>query len=112
MRITVSLEQIHSPWLSRVSHHLARGAELRENTIQLLDRFFSMVMQAVQTGDPAWIDRILDEWVEARTQTELETRESSLTPIINGILMQTFQVVTENLEPNEALELIEALLPI
>lgn len=112
MRTIESLERIHSQWLSRVSYALARGEDLRENFEQLLEQFYDLLKQAVQTGDPGWLDSLLDEWALARTQTELESRETSLLPILNQILMLTYEVAYEQLSVNDALALMGGLLPV
>lgn len=112
MRTIESLERIHSHWLSRVSNTLARGEDLRENFEQLLEQFYELIKQAVQTGDPGWLDSLLDDWALARTQTELESRETSLLPILNQILMLTYEVAYEQLSVSDALALIGGLLPV
>jgi signal transduction histidine kinase len=111
MRVAESFTQIRSIWLSRVSHSLARGEELRENFRQSLDQFFQLLEQAVLTGDPAWLDKVLEEWVNSRTQTDLERGETSLLPILNQMLLITFEVVREVLPTEESLNLILAILP-
>ena len=85
MSVVDLLSQIRPIWVSRVSHQLARGAVLRESFLAQLNRFFDAVVQAVATGDPSWMDPILNEWVEARTQTELSINEASLYPILSEI---------------------------
>ncbi len=112
MRVHDALERIRRPWLLRVSRQLARGEELRENALQLLDLFFNRLQQAVETGDPAWLNPVLDDWVGARTQTELESRGFSLPAILNEMHLMVFETSRENLEPGDALELSGALLPI
>lgn len=112
MLITESLNTIRSTWLSRVSHRLARGQGLRDSFGSQLGLFFDLVVQAVDTGDPAWLDPLLNEWAVARTFTELEVRESSLAPILHQMLIYTFEVARETLSEAEALDLMDALLPV
>ncbi len=111
MSVVDLLSQIRPVWVSRVSHQLARGAVLRESFLAQLNRFFDAVVQAVATGDPSWMDPILNEWVEARTQTELSINEASLYPILSEILQITQEVLKETI-PAEGLEIWGALLPI
>ncbi len=111
MSVVDLLSQIRPIWVSRVSHQLARGAVLRESFLAQLNRFFDAVVQAVATGDPSWMDPILNEWVEARTQTELSINEASLYPILSEILQITQEVLKETI-PAEGLEIWGALLPI
>lgn len=112
MRVIESLQQIHRPWLMRISRHLARGEELRKDVQVLLEQFFNRAQQAVETGDPSWLDPLLDEWVQARTESEIEAQEVSLSTIISQIHVRTFEIGRENLTDAEALELAGALLPI
>lgn len=111
MRVASSLVQIRVPWIARVSHSLANGEGVREAFSAQLERFFDLLLQAVETGDPAWLDPALGEWAEARTQTELDSRQASLPPILDQILLLTFEVGRELLPSEEALDLFGALLP-
>ncbi|MFM8322224.1 MAG: sensor histidine kinase [Chloroflexota bacterium] len=112
MKVTEALERIHRPWLIRNSRTLARGEDLRESFEQMLEAFYNRVQQAVETGDPSWLDPLLEEWVAARTETELDNQSISLPAIINRIHMQTFEIGRESLPESDALELAGALLPI
>lgn len=111
MSVVDSLSQIRPVWISRVSHQLARGAVLRESFLAQLNRFYDAVIQAVASGDPSWMDPILNEWVEARTQTELSLNEASLYPILSEILQITQEVLKETNQA-DGLEIWGALLPI
>lgn len=112
MRTVEALERIRRPWLFKVSHRLARGEGVRESFIQQLERFFELLTQAVETGDPGWLDPLLNEWVEARTQSDLERRDTSLAPILDQILMSIYQAAREALPESSALDLMGAILPV
>ena len=112
MSVVDSLQQIHRPWLMRISRHLARGEELRADALELLEQFYNRLQQAVETGDPTWLDPLLEEWVRARTESELQSQSISLPAIINQIHIRTFEIGRENLTEVEALELAGALLPV
>lgn len=112
MRIAESLRIIRPNWLSKISHRLARGEGVRESFEHQLNRFYELLFQAIETGDPEWLNPILDEWVEARTQSDLENRDNSLPPILDHILLSTFEVASQDLDAERALELMGALLPI
>ena len=112
MRTVEALEKIRRPWLFKVSHRLARGEGVRESFIQQLERFYEMLTQAVETGDPGWLDSLLNEWVEARTQSELERRETSLAPILDQILMSLYRAARETLPESSALDLMGVILPV
>jgi signal transduction histidine kinase len=112
MRNIDSLVKIRSNWLTTISHRLARGEGVRESFLGQLDRFFDLVQQAVETGDPAWLDPILNEWSEALTQTELEDRENALQPILEQLLSLTYEISRQELSNEDALELTGVLLPV
>jgi signal transduction histidine kinase len=112
MKVADALKKIYPPWLSRVSNQLARGEDLRENFEPLLNQFYNMLFQTVQYGDPAWLDPVIDEWAEARTQSDLESRETSLMPILNYMFKQTFEVAREKLPEDDALGVVGTLLPV
>lgn len=112
MRVVESLESIYRPWLFRVTRQLARGEELREYFEGLLGQFYNRLRQAVETGDPAWLDPVLDEWVQARPGDLGQNREASLTAVINQIQLTTYEIARENLDEHKTLVLIETLTPV
>ena len=112
MRVVELLEQIRPIWIERVSRQLARGENVRESFVGLLNDFYNLMEQAILTGDPSWVDKTLDAWVDARTQSEVEQREASLTPILGAILITTEEIASENLADRDALDLIAAVLPL
>jgi signal transduction histidine kinase len=112
MGIIDSLKQIRSIWLTKISHHMARGEGVRAGFLEELNQFYELMLQAIESGDPTWMDTLLDGWVEARTQTDLQNRDTSLAPILESIWLESFDVARENLGKQEALELISALMPL
>jgi signal transduction histidine kinase len=91
---------------------MARGQEVRESFRLQLEHFFDLLEQALVTGDPAWLNPILDTWIESRTQTELDAEGTSLPPILDQILIITHEVAGEMLDADRALNLVGALLPV
>ncbi len=112
MPVLDSLTQIRSVWISRVSHRLARGESLRETLRAQLEQFYDRLIQAVEMGDPGWLNAVVDEWIQARTVTELEESGASLSPVFAQLLVITYEIVRENLDYAEALELLGVLLPV
>ena len=112
MRVVELLDQIRDRWAERVSHRLARGEKVRESFQDQLVRYFDLMRQAISSGDPGWLNEILDEWIEARTQTDQEDQETSLSPILGHILLSLNSVTRELLNSEDALELINAVLPV
>ena len=107
-----NLKQIRPVWVQRVSNRLARGQEVRESFRLQLERFFDLIEQAVITGDPGWLNPVLDTWIESRTQTELDSEGTSLPPILDQILIITHEVAGETLDPDFALQLLGEMLPV
>jgi signal transduction histidine kinase len=105
------LKSIRAIWIKRAVQAIARGAGVREDVRILLERFYGLLEQAVETGDPAWLDSILTEWSKSLTQSDLEGSKSSLTSLIKELSILTFASVRENLPDQAALDLTGVLLP-
>jgi len=112
MRTTDALDLIYRPWALRVARLLARGEDLRQSFVVILEEFFNRMKQAVETGDPTWIDSSVDAWVNAYTQSDIDRREFGPLSLIHQIQTTTLDVSRENLQDSDALELIAALIPI
>ena len=112
MRVVDLLDQVRDRWTERVAHRLARGERVRESFQNQLVRYFDLMRQAIASGDPGWLNEILDEWIEARTQSDQEDQETSLSPILGHILLSLNSVTRELLNSEDALELISAVLPV
>ncbi|HBX70753.1 MAG TPA: hypothetical protein DEH25_15565 [Chloroflexi bacterium] len=112
MRIVELLDQIRPIWIERVSRQLARGESVRESFAEQLAEYFEMMQQAIITGDPSWLNKVLDGWAEARTETELEKQEASLSPILDKILTSTHEILSESLDSRDALDVLGAVLPL
>jgi signal transduction histidine kinase len=105
------LRTLRPIWLHRTTLALARGAGLRDDLRTQLERFYDLLEQVVLTGDPAWLDSILEAWAGSLTQTDLESSQSSMTAVLKEIMLQTNAAIREGLESEPALEIISALVP-
>jgi len=112
MRVVELLDQIRPTWIERVSRQLARGESVRESFVEQLTEYFDMMQQSILTGDPSWLTKVLDSWAAARTESELEQQEASLSPLLGMILMTTHEVVSELLDEKDGLELMGTYLPL
>jgi signal transduction histidine kinase len=112
MQIIDYLNQIRSIWLSKTVERLAQGEGIRENFIGQLNSFYDLLIQAVEKGDPEVLTPLLTEWLQARTESEIDRPEGSLSPIINQIYLITYEVIQESLSTDEALMTIGRILPI
>ena len=61
MGIIDSLKQIRSTWLTRISHHMARGEGVRAGFLEELNQFYDLLLQAIESGDPTWMDSLLEK---------------------------------------------------
>ena len=105
------LRTIHPIWLNRATLTLARAANIRDDLRAQLDDFFTMLEQAVETGDSAWLDSVLSTWATSLTQTDLEANESNLLEFIREIMVITNEVCRQTLDSDQSLELSTALIP-
>lgn len=112
MEILDSLQTIQRSWISRVSQRLATGVGIRQSFQEQISRFYDLMEDAVVTGDPDWMNPILDEWVTAHVENEPGERAESLTPILEQIFQISLEVVQEQLTKSQALELLNSLFPI
>lgn len=112
MNSSVVLSKIRSSWIHRVVNNMARGVGIREDFENQLNKFYDLLTQAVETGDPAWIDTILVDWATSPTQSDLREGGRNLSAVLNGMLNTTFELLREDLIEKEALDLMGAILPI
>ena len=112
MEVIESLQTIQQPWISKVSQRLATGVGIRQSFQKQITRFYDLIEEAVVTGDPKWLNPLLDEWVEARVKNEPDNRVQTLTPILDQIFQISLEVIREQLTEREALELLDLLFPI
>ncbi len=112
MRILEIFDQLQRKFIDRVSEQLTRGEEVREQFLHQVTRYYNLLQQSIVTGDSQWLQPILIEWVQVRTQSEVEKQEASLTVLLNQIFMITHQLASEELNPKEALNFMGKLLPI
>jgi len=112
MQLIELLQKIKPDWIDQVSHRLARGELVRVSFVNQLNTFFDLLFQALFTGDPAWLNTVLDDWIASRTQSELEQQGTSVTQILNHILLATHESIQKELDSKEGLSLLGAILPI
>jgi signal transduction histidine kinase len=111
MNILSRLEQIREGWIARISQGLARGAGVRESFSVQLSQFFDALRQAVESGDPGWLDPIIENWSAAQTESELVSSGASLSSVLSRMLLETQGFLGESLPPADALELMGEILP-
>ncbi len=112
MNVADILVEIRPAWVRRIANSTARGSDVRENFQAQLERFYDLLIQAVISGDPAWVDSILYEWSNTPTQSDLRNGEKNMSAILNRMLMTSYEVAREDLSETDAMELLGAVLPI
>jgi signal transduction histidine kinase len=105
------LKSIRPAWIQKAVQHLARGSGLREDLRGQLNQLFDLLEQVVETGDPIWLDPLLESWASSLTQSDLEGGQSNLSSFISELSQVSLSVARENLQETQALDLIEELLP-
>jgi signal transduction histidine kinase len=104
-------EKIKTPWLNRVTQYMARGAGIRADFRDQLERFYGLLGQVLETGDNAWLDPLIFDWASSLTQTDLEVYRTNLISIIKEIMVLTIDVCRDNLSQGDAIELISEFAP-
>ena len=112
MTLQDSLRKIRTPWVERISRELASGEGVRVGFVEQLERFFDLIEQTVMTGDTAWLDPILYDWGHSPTETNLDEGNYNVSFVMNRIIGLTIEVARSNLKNKDALELLEAVIPI
>lgn len=62
MSVLKTLARIRPAFLQRAINRMARGAGVRADFQEQLDQFYDLLIQAVETGYPTWLDSILYNW--------------------------------------------------
>ncbi len=106
------LTQVREPWIQRVSQTLARGTGVRESFVAELGRFYDLMVQAVITGDSAWLEPILYDWARSPTETDLDQGQYHVAFVMNRILSLTIEVARETLSEQDALDYIATVIPV
>lgn len=105
------LSSIRPVWLQKTTQKLARGLGLRADLQFELERFFDLLTQTLETGDPVWLDSLIQMWASSLTLTDLESRSSELLPFFDILISTTYEACFEALEPALANQLFQILLP-
>jgi signal transduction histidine kinase len=106
------LNTLRPIWLDRAVRSLAPGSLFREDLRTQLDRFFELLIQVIQTGNPEWLDPVIAEWTEAQTKTDLQATKSSLSQFVNELMLVTIASIQTTFAETEALDLIRTVAPL
>ena len=112
MNVQANLAKIRKKLIRRALQNLARGTDVRENFEGQLERFYDLFEQALATGDFAWLDAVIFDWVNANTQSDIVEGQKNATSLLNILFTLTNEVARESLNKGEALDLMTAVQPI
>ncbi len=105
------LSAIRSTWIQKATLKLSRGLVMRADLQFEVERFFDLLMQTLETGDPVWLDSLIQMWASSLTLSDLESHSSELLPFFNILTTTTFEACFETLDPLAAYQLFQILLP-
>ncbi len=112
MSVQKLLQKIRTPWIERVSREMARGEGVRAGFEEQLVRFYDLLEQAVMSGDTAWLDPILYDWARSPTETNLDEGGYHVSFVMGRMIAMTIEVARQNLTKAQALDVLEAVIPI
>ncbi len=107
-----SLRRLRPLWVQRIANVAARGATVRAIFLQELERFFNLLEQSIESGDPAWMDGLLYDWASTPPLTVAKEKRYVLPQLLNQMLMALMDLAQENLREKEALDVIHLVLPV
>lgn len=112
MVVMEALQKIRSSWITRISNHLAKGEGIRQTFQAQLNEFYDLLIQAVETGNPEWLNTILDQWAHSTTLNDPNDQDITVEPILEQMLLLMYEVAYESLDNLEALQVLGSVLPV
>jgi len=112
MLVSEMLKKIREPWLERISNEIGHGEEGRVLLTEELNRFYDMLIQAVESGDPGWLKPIIIDLASSRTETDISEEEITLSPVLSTIVLEKMAVAKSELSTEKVLDLMEVLTPL
>jgi signal transduction histidine kinase len=112
MNVPEILKHLRQSWIRRVANSMARGAGVRENFQEQLERFYDLIVQAIETGDTTWVNPVLYVWSTSSTSSDLREGEKNISAVLNQMLMITYDLAREDLSEKDAMEFVGAILPV
>jgi len=112
MQVNESLKKLHDPWIERVVKKLGRSELGRDYLVEELERFFELLVQAVESDDPGWLNPILIDWAASRTETDIKKDEITLSPVLFIIIDELIETAKHLFSMDDTVELVSKLMPI
>ena len=111
MGVVVTLKALYDVWLEAAMEALAEGEGTKHSLRPQLERFFELLVQAVETGDAAWLDSVVYLWVWSQTVSDLSSARTTIVGVLQVLVDVTVRVAREHLSDTEALNMVVALMP-
>lgn len=113
MSTLLKFEEIRPVWLERVLNRLTAARRVQESFAGQLAQLFDVLVEAITEGSRDKLELILEEWINARTESDFDPSVNSVYSILSQMLLITSDVANETLDdPYEALSLINQAIPV
>jgi len=106
-----NLEKYRELWIEKILNELATGDRIRSTFREQVNTFYDLLIESLGTFDPTVMDPLMDQWVNARTETELDSPDNSILPILSKIMVITNEICFEKFNEEELKSINNALLP-
>lgn len=112
MQTSDLLRAIRQPWLDKVEIDL-KTAELEPEFFpDEVVRFFDLLVETLESGDPGWLNPVLIDWSASRKETDLENDLVTLSPTLKIIGSALAETAMRHLSSDQAAQLLSALMPL
>lgn len=105
------LKAIRSDWIGTSAERLSSQELIRTSIRDSLEKFYDTLIMATEHNDERFLEPIIEEWIQARMQTEMGVDRMSISPVIGELFQITIEVSQKKLSDWETLELIRDVLP-
>jgi signal transduction histidine kinase len=97
--------------IQRLTSKLAKASGVQRFVEEQLTLFLDAVQISIETGEPAWLDPILEEWVRQHTEADGLSIAQDVHTLLNDITLETATLIHESYPEND-INFTQTLLPI
>jgi signal transduction histidine kinase len=108
---STSFHSLHDAWILKSKHVLPQKSNLRDDISNELELFFVNMEKTIETGDLDWLEPFMVSWSRILGNSESTGCTNHVTNLINKLMLVTFSICRENLAPEQALNIIDVLIP-
>ena len=106
--LVIQLRDLHPKLIQRAVDRLAHGELLRESLEAEIGRFYDRLAAAVESGSQEWLNTLMQEWMASRP-APTNHEQQTFVPLLHTLRSCTWEVLTTDLAPVEALRAIATL---